>query len=253
MTQIISAFPCLGKTTLCNLNRDTIFDREFNESRSVRGMLPEEKAVFFQQCADMVELQKNTNFYDYIFITDNPELVSLLDQDSIIHVYPDVFDDKVMEYYKKQVIERSGTEWYERVITQKLIHLKEHINQLLQNGYDVRLTNLEDRYIEDVYEFHPQIQLPKDNTIEQSINQGVRKLDMCTLQISPKGGWFNPVRSFYTQEQAIIILQDKYLVNVIEELPMEKSSLVNEKERFLLELEKKEENLDIYKADEKKE
>ncbi|MBC1391472.1 hypothetical protein HB795_14050 [Listeria welshimeri] len=168
MTQIISAFPCLGKTTLCNLNRDTIFDREFNESRSVRGMLPEEKAVFFQQCADMVELQKNTNFYDYIFITDNPELVSLLDQDSIIHVYPDVFDDKVMDDYKKQVIERSGTEWYERVIPPKLIHLKEHINQLLQDGCDVRLTNLEDKYIEDVCELTSEINLPNNKELDNS-------------------------------------------------------------------------------------
>ena len=38
MTQIISAFPCLGKTTLYQLNKKKIFDREFNESRSQLGM-----------------------------------------------------------------------------------------------------------------------------------------------------------------------------------------------------------------------
>ncbi|MBC2184492.1 hypothetical protein HCB33_14115 [Listeria sp. FSL L7-0233] len=173
MTQIISAFPCLGKTTLCNLNRDTIFDREFNESRSIRGMLSEEKVAFFQQCADMVELQKNTNFYDYIFITDNPDLVSLLDQTSIIHVYPDVFNDKVMEEYKKQVIERSGEDWYERVIPSKLTHLKEHITKLNDDGCDVRLTDLEHKYIEDVCELNSQIKLPNNKEVDNMHGKGL--------------------------------------------------------------------------------
>ncbi|MBC2091932.1 hypothetical protein HCJ41_14200 [Listeria welshimeri] len=160
MTQIISAFPCLGKTTLCNLNRDTIFDREFNESRSIRGMLQEEKAAFFQQCADMVELQKNTGYYDYIFITDNPDLVTKLDQKNITYIYPNVFDSGIMDAYKKQVVERSGEEWYDRVIPPKLDNLKEYIQQLLDLNYDVRFTDAEHPYIEDVFDFNAELLLP---------------------------------------------------------------------------------------------
>lgn len=59
MTKIISAFPCLGKTTIFSLNKDTMFDREFNESRSIKGMSIEDRDVFFQQCASIVQLQKN--------------------------------------------------------------------------------------------------------------------------------------------------------------------------------------------------
>ncbi|EHC5262587.1 hypothetical protein LAX80_014090 (plasmid) [Listeria marthii] len=160
MTQIISAFPCLGKTTLCNLNRDTIFDREFNESRSVRGMTSEEREKFFQCCSELVQLQKNTEYYDFIFITDNPDLVTKLDQKNITFIYPNVFDSGIMDAYKKQVIERSGKEWYDRVIPPKLVNLKEYIQQLLDLNYDVRFTDAEHQYIEDVYDFHSQYLLP---------------------------------------------------------------------------------------------
>lgn len=162
MTHIISAFPCLGKTTLCNLNRDTIFDREFNESRSTRGMSEEGQETFFQQCAEMVLLQKNIGFYDYIFLTDHPALISKLDPKTITHIYPNVFDSNAMDAYKKQVIERSGLDWYLRVITPKLIKVKTHIEQLIDLGCDVRFTDREHGYIEDVYEFHADILVPSN-------------------------------------------------------------------------------------------
>ena len=38
MTIIVSAFPCLGKTTLTNQNRDIYFDAEIYESRATKGM-----------------------------------------------------------------------------------------------------------------------------------------------------------------------------------------------------------------------
>lgn len=160
MTHIISAFPCLGKTTLFTLNKDTIFDREFNESRSIRGMSQEEQKSFFQHCADMVQLQKDTGYYDYIFITDNPELVTRLDPTYITHIYPDIFNESVMADYKQSVIERSGLDWYERVIPPKISNLKEHIQELLNLGCDVRLTNLDQKHIEDVFEFNSRTILP---------------------------------------------------------------------------------------------
>lgn len=161
MTHIISAFPGLGKTTIFTLNKDTIFDREFNESRSIRGMTSEEQILFFQHCADMVQLQKNTGYYDYLFITDHPALVERLKTNSITHIYPNVFQAEVMAEYKQRLIKRSGLEWYERVMPPKISHLKDHIQKLYDCDYDVRLTDLEHRYIEDVFEFNAQTTLPK--------------------------------------------------------------------------------------------
>ncbi|EAE3734167.1 hypothetical protein E4T02_14525 [Listeria monocytogenes] len=161
MTHIISAFPCMGKTTIFSLNKDTMFDREFNESRSIRGMSTEERDVFFQQCANMVQLQQKTGYYDYIFITDNPSLVSRLDSQTITHVYPNVFDEEVMQEYKQRILERNDIAWYERVITPKLSYLKGHIVELQEKGCDVRLTDLDNRFIEDVFTFNAHTKLPK--------------------------------------------------------------------------------------------
>ncbi|WP_341485427.1 hypothetical protein [Listeria seeligeri] len=160
MTHIISAFPGLGKTTIFTLNKDTIFDREFNESRSIQGMTSEGQTSFFQHCADMVQLQKKTGYYNYLFITDHPALVERLKTKSITHIYPNVFQTEVMAEYKQRLIKRSGLEWYERVMPPKISHLKARIQQLYD--CDVRLTDLEHRYIEDVFEFKPHIKLPKD-------------------------------------------------------------------------------------------
>ncbi|MBC1483977.1 hypothetical protein HCJ47_11210 [Listeria sp. FSL L7-1558] len=165
MTKIISAFPCMGKTTIFSLNKDTMFDREFNESRSIRGMSTEERDVFFQQCANIVQLQQKIGYYDYIFITDNPLLVSCLDAQIITHVYPNVFDEAVMHEYKQRVLERNDIVWYERVITPKLGYLKGHIIALQENGCDVRLTDLEHRYIEDVFAFNEHILLPNEKKV----------------------------------------------------------------------------------------
>lgn len=161
MTKIISAFPCMGKTTIFSLNKDTMFDREFNESRSIRGMSKEEQDVFFQQCANIVQLQQKTGYYDYMFITDNPSLVSCLDAQTITHVYPNVFDEEVMQEYKQRILERNDLAWYERVITPKLSYLKGHIIALQEKNCDVKLTDLEHRYIEDVFAFNEHTKLPK--------------------------------------------------------------------------------------------
>ncbi|WP_271005728.1 hypothetical protein [Listeria seeligeri] len=161
MTHIISAFPCMGKTTIFSLNKDTMFDREFNESRSIRGMSTEERDVFFQQCANIVQLQQKTGYYDYIFITDNPFLISRLDQQIITHVYPNIFDETVMYEYKQRILKRNDMAWYERVISPKLSYLKAHIIELQEKGCDIRLSDLEHRYIEDVFAFNEHTNLPK--------------------------------------------------------------------------------------------
>ncbi|GAB2022843.1 hypothetical protein RyT2_19170 [Pseudolactococcus yaeyamensis] len=139
MTRIIAAFPCLGKTTLYSLNKDKMFDREFNESRSVRGMDVESTSRFFDSCAEMVNLQVKTGYYDYLFITEDERLVSRLGlslKNQLTLVFPNVFDRAVMAEYKKLVIERSGIEWYNRVMPTKLASLKERIQKYQAVGYD---------------------------------------------------------------------------------------------------------------------
>ncbi|MBC1484502.1 hypothetical protein HCJ47_13990, partial [Listeria sp. FSL L7-1558] len=51
--------------------------------------------------------------------------------------------------------------WYERVITPKLGYLKGHIIALQEKGCDVRLTDLDNRFIEDVFTFNEYTKLPK--------------------------------------------------------------------------------------------
>ena len=46
MTIIISAFPCLGKTTLTNQNKEKYFDAEIYESRATKGMSKIQQADF---------------------------------------------------------------------------------------------------------------------------------------------------------------------------------------------------------------
>lgn len=118
MTHIISAFPCLGKTTIYQLNKKRVFDREFNESRSILGMNGTERDEFSQLCADVINLQTRTGYYDYIFVTDENNIVSRLKtnrsfleayQDTdITFIFPNVFNDEVMRDYKRRVVIRSG-------------------------------------------------------------------------------------------------------------------------------------------------
>lgn len=162
MTKIISAYPCLGKTTIGNLNKDRIFDREFNESRSVRGMNEAQKSKFFDLCSQIVNLQIETGCYDYIFVTDDLEILKRLDvrPNEITVIFPNIFDSKVRKEYKNRVIKRSGEAWFKRVISPEINNLAEKIELYRELGFDVRLTEA-DEFIGDVFEFSNQIALPK--------------------------------------------------------------------------------------------
>lgn len=164
MTHVISAFPCLGKTTLYQLNKERIFDREFNESRSVLGMNESEKYKFSHLCSEILNLQISTGHHDYIFVTDEKSIVSKLEtgksENSITYIFPNVFDKDVMEDYKKRVIVRSGVDWYNRVIVPRLATLPETIAGYQKQGVDIRLTDLSHPYIEDVFKFNSNIRLP---------------------------------------------------------------------------------------------
>ncbi|MCV68889.1 hypothetical protein DXW03_14980 [Listeria monocytogenes] len=66
----------------------------------------------------------------------------------------------------------------------------------------------------------------------------VKKLEMSTLPVSPKGDWFNPVINIDLLEEAInkLYATNNILEDKIEELRTEKESLINEVEKLLMEL-----------------
>lgn len=166
MTHIISAFPCLGKTTLYQLNKLTIFDREVNESRSIIGLSNVDTAKFYSLCKELILLQALSNHYDYIFITDNENISNPIAQELVeskhqfTYIFPNVYDTESMENYKINVVNRSGIDWYNRIIVPKLKSLKSRIDSLKNDGYDVRLTDIKRPYIEDVFQFKKGINLP---------------------------------------------------------------------------------------------
>ena len=49
MTIIISAFPCLRKTTLTNQNKGIYFDAEIYESRANKGMSESQQKEFLKR------------------------------------------------------------------------------------------------------------------------------------------------------------------------------------------------------------
>lgn len=65
----------------------------------------------------------------------------------------------------------------------------------------------------------------------------VKKLEMSTLPVSPKGDWFNPVKNIDFLEEAInkLYATNNILEDKIEELRTEKESLINEVEKLLME------------------
>ena len=71
MTIIISAFPCLGKTTLTNQNKDIYFDSEIYESRATKGMSESQQKEFFKASALKIKLIYDTGYYTAIFVTDD--------------------------------------------------------------------------------------------------------------------------------------------------------------------------------------
>lgn len=161
---IIAAYPCLGKTTLYNLNKNYVFDREFCESRSILGMSDKQIEEFFKYCANIIELQVRTNYHEILFISEDDRLLSELYKKEIlpILIFPDAFNKEYMMQYKENVIKRSGIDWWNRVIAQELPFLQNRIKNYKQLGYDVRLTNFEKPYIENIVNLPQHIIVPNN-------------------------------------------------------------------------------------------
>ena len=159
--KIISAYPCLGKTTIANSNEEKFFDREFFESRTVIGMPDDVVDRLFSSFANIIELQYQYGSQDVLFITDDERLLKHLRRSNIPYtiVLPDVRQNAVFNEYKKRVIERSGIDWWNRVLESDIENLKSRISIMLNNestykekGVTLKLIDyLENRrYIEDV-------------------------------------------------------------------------------------------------------
>ena len=118
MTIIISAFPCLGKTTLTNQNKEKYYDAEIYESRATKGMSNSEQKEFFKASALKIKLIYNTGYYDAIFVTDDERLLEELRLWGlpIIHVLPNPNNKEHLQEYISRVIARSGSNWYNDVL-----------------------------------------------------------------------------------------------------------------------------------------
>lgn len=151
---LIAAYPCLGKTTIANQNKERMFDREFCESRSRLGMNEGQNLRFVRACCDIIQMQYEANHYDVMFITEDEEILEELGKRGIrpILVFPNAFNDEHMIEYKESVIKRSGKEWWNRVLADEIRGLKGRINKYRDLGYDVRLTYPQKPYISDVVE-----------------------------------------------------------------------------------------------------
>lgn len=159
--KIISAYPCLGKTTIANSNKEKFFDREFFESRTVIGMPNHVIDKIFNSFADIIELQYQYGSQNILFITDDERLLKQLRQRNIPYtiVLPDVRQNSVFNEYKKRVIGRSGIEWWNRVLESDIEDLKRRISIMIDNkkvyekmGITLKLIDYLDNreYIENV-------------------------------------------------------------------------------------------------------
>lgn len=149
MTLIISAFPCLGKTTLANQNKEKYLDAELHESILTKGMSESDQREFFKASATKIKLIYNTGYYNAIFVTDDERLLRELRLWGlpIIHVLPNPSNKEHLQEYISRVIARSGLTWYNDVLSKDIIILKDKLYKLQTLGEKVYLVE-PNKYIE---------------------------------------------------------------------------------------------------------
>lgn len=150
-TRIISAFPCLGKTSLTQKYKDIYFDFEIYETRATEGMNQLQEFEFFKNCARNIQILYNTGFYEIIFITDDERLLQELRKLNleIIHVIPNTNKKDDLLEYKERVVARSGLEWFNNILLKDINNLPDKlikIKKLKEKIYFVE----PGKYIEDL-------------------------------------------------------------------------------------------------------
>lgn len=151
MTIVVSAFPCLGKTTLTNKRKDLYFDAEIYESRATKNMGIFQQQEFFRNHARNIQLIKETNTYKCIFVTDDVRLIEELNKLGIyvIYVAPNLNNPDSIVDYRQRVISRSGLEWYNRVLKKDMEELPYTVIEVVSLGNELRFVN-SGQYIEHV-------------------------------------------------------------------------------------------------------
>ena len=139
MTIIVSAFPCLGKTTLTNQNKDIYFDAEIYESRATKGMSESQQKEFFKASALKIKLIYDTGYYTAIFVTDDERLLRELRLFGlqIIHVLPNPNNKEHLQEYVSRVVDRSGLDWYSSVLSEDVANLKDKLYKVHSNNEQV--------------------------------------------------------------------------------------------------------------------
>ena len=153
--KIIAAFPCLGKTTVYNLNNKRCFDRKFEIKKSLKGMGQREALRFFDCCAEIISLQYKLDAYEVMFIDADDRLIKRIGKDPAIKkdltiVFPNVLDKNVLEEYLIRTTNFYGTYWVNENIKNELDALPARIKSFKDEGFDIRLTNLTQKYMHEV-------------------------------------------------------------------------------------------------------
>ena len=150
-TRIISAYPCLGKTTLSKVSKNRFLDMEFNESSKTKMMSEVERSHFFDFCVQKIEEEYYSGNFEIIFISEDDEILKRLlsKKISFILILPNALNKRVMQDYKSRVIYRSGESWWNNVIEPEICSLRKRIEFYKNNKLvEVYLTN-ENEYICD--------------------------------------------------------------------------------------------------------
>lgn len=153
MTKIISAYPCVGKTTLYRKDRNKYMDLEFRETASTKGMGPEREKRMYEHYADIIYEMQQVGTYEYIFITDNELLLKELVKRNIkfTYVVPDPDDMDYMREHYLRVNHRNNTTWYYDIIVPRNKKLRRMIQWVKHQTYrDVYFLNTEKPFLEDI-------------------------------------------------------------------------------------------------------
>lgn len=151
--KVISGFPCIGKTTLYQENRNRFMDLEFRETATTIGMGIERKKRVFDAYGSIVEEIFQENYYEYLFVTDNRLMLEELHKRKIpfTYVIPDINDKEFMKRYKERVCHRNDKEWYDRIIAPRLGEYQDTVNYVKSIPHaEIRYLNMKHQYLAEV-------------------------------------------------------------------------------------------------------
>lgn len=151
-TKIIVGFPCIGKTSLYQENKDKYMDLEFRETASTKGMDEQSKLRVFSNYLNIVKEIVNTEYYDYLFVTDNILMIKNLIECELEFTFvgPNPNDVEFINTHYKRVLNRNNQLWYKNIIIPRLNELKRTLELLRLNNINIVFLNNEAPFLKDV-------------------------------------------------------------------------------------------------------